>query len=116
MLFGTIAMSLFFVEKRSKGSLEAEVDLVKGQLRERDAELKALRQQLEQEQKRSADLEFYKKKLDEAGREQLKLERALEMKDGQMESFMSVATRQIKMLEGVVKEQEASIKQLAGKP
>jgi DNA-binding transcriptional regulator PaaX len=30
---------------------------------------------------------------------QLKLERALEMKDGQLESFTTVATRQIKMLE-----------------
>jgi hypothetical protein len=30
---------------------------------------------------------------------QLKLERALELKDGQLESFMAVATRQIKLLE-----------------
>jgi hypothetical protein len=43
--------------------------------------------------------EFYKRRLDEASREQLKLEKALEMKDGQLESFMVVAQRQIKMLE-----------------
>lgn len=63
-----------------------------------------LRSKLQSEQKALEDLEVYKRRSKEQAKEVFKLEKALEIKDSQIESFMVVAQRQIKLLEGRVKE------------
>ncbi|MEW5298032.1 MAG: hypothetical protein WDW38_003681 [Sanguina aurantia] len=68
------------------------------------AELKDAKAQLAVIRQGESDLELYKRRYKESEKELFKLERGLELKDGQLESFMNLAQRQIKMLEGRIKD------------
>ncbi|KAJ9530105.1 hypothetical protein QJQ45_023383 [Haematococcus lacustris] len=96
----SIALMLQWQLQRGRADrAEKETELLKSQLSDRQDELSRLRGELAKQAAASEQLSFLQHRLDQAAKEQLKLERALELKDGQLESFMVVAQRQIKMLE-----------------
>eukprot|EP00195_Chlamydomonas_chlamydogama_P001868 CAMPEP_0202923868 /NCGR_PEP_ID=MMETSP1392-20130828/78673_1 /ASSEMBLY_ACC=CAM_ASM_000868 /TAXON_ID=225041 /ORGANISM="Chlamydomonas chlamydogama, Strain SAG 11-48b" /LENGTH=163 /DNA_ID=CAMNT_0049617567 /DNA_START=148 /DNA_END=639 /DNA_ORIENTATION=+ len=108
---GTLMFALYFVEKSTRGSMESELQLAKSKLDDQESRIKQLQADLDKESRNARDVEMYKRRIEEYTKDILKLERALEMKDGQLETFMVVAQRQIKYLEEQLKElQRASLK------
>lgn len=100
----TICYSLWSWEQQIRKALEVELALERSKLDDERANLAKIQVELERERKASKDAEMYKRRLGESSKEVMKLEKSLEIKDGQQEAFMVVAHRQIKYLEESLKE------------
>ncbi|KAG2454061.1 hypothetical protein HYH02_001102 [Chlamydomonas schloesseri] len=101
---GTLFAALLVLEKQSKEALVRKIGQLEGALKDKERELAAVRAQVDSAQERTKENEMYRTRYADATRDILKLERALELKDGQLESFMVVAQRQIAFLESQIKE------------
>lgn len=99
-----ISIGLWTVEKQTKARVEADLQTAQGQLDQEKDVVRQLQRELQKERQARKELESLQSKLEDSGKEILKLERALEMKDGQVSAFMTVARRQIKLLEDKLKE------------
>jgi chromosome segregation ATPase len=91
--------ALYSLERRRCAALGAECTSLRSQLAAAAAEMDAMRSNLEAERRARNDAESFRPRLDAATRDVLKLERALEIKDGQLDTFVNTARRQIRALE-----------------
>ncbi|KAG2499576.1 hypothetical protein HYH03_002519 [Edaphochlamys debaryana] len=101
---GTLFAALYVIEKQSKEPLNRQIERLKETIREKDQELKSARADVVKAQELAKENDLYRKRYEDASRDILKLERALELRDGQLESFMNVAQRQIAYLESQVRD------------
>eukprot|EP00882_Tetradesmus_deserticola_P025145 GHRQ01027604.1.p1 GENE.GHRQ01027604.1~~GHRQ01027604.1.p1 ORF type:complete len:191 (+),score=56.59 GHRQ01027604.1:411-983(+) len=97
-------VALWNTEKSAKAGVEQDLQQTKEQVAALQQELEKAQQQLEEERQARKEAESWRRRLDAAEKELFKLERGLEMKDGQLATFMTTAHRQIKSLEDTVKE------------
>eukprot|EP00878_Enallax_costatus_P014728 GHUV01015411.1.p1 GENE.GHUV01015411.1~~GHUV01015411.1.p1 ORF type:complete len:198 (+),score=46.63 GHUV01015411.1:436-1029(+) len=102
--FGGVFVALWNIEKQSKMNIEQELVALKDQVTAAQQQLQELQQQLAAEQQARKEAVSWKPRLDDAQTELFKLEKALEMKDAQLATFMTTAHRQIRSLEDNVKE------------
>ncbi|KAG2432498.1 hypothetical protein HXX76_008843 [Chlamydomonas incerta] len=101
---GTLFAALFVLEKQSKEALVRKISQLEAAVKDKERELAAVRAEVDVAKERTKENEMYRGRYGEATRDILKLERALELRDGQLESFMVVAQRQIAFLESQIKE------------
>lgn len=100
---GTAFASLWILEKQAVEALNRKVEMLKSTIADKDELLRKAQGDVEKAQEDARENDLYRKRYEDSARDNLKLERALEMKDGQLETFMAVARRQIKYLEDEVK-------------
>ena len=77
---GTGFFSLWFIEQQARSSLESELQLARSKADDQTALAAKLEVELEREKQGTRDLAMFKRRLDEATKDNLKLERALELK------------------------------------
>ncbi|GLC35215.1 hypothetical protein PLESTB_000566500 [Pleodorina starrii] len=101
---GTLFAALYVLERQSKEGLQRKIEQLQETIRERDQQLRNAAEQLDRAKEYGRENDMFRTRYADASRDILKLERALELKDGQLESFMVVAQRQIAYLESQVRE------------
>ncbi|GIL74471.1 hypothetical protein Vretimale_2178 [Volvox reticuliferus] len=100
---GTLFAALYVLERQSKEVLLRKIERLGATIKERDQQLLEVAREVDRAKEYAKENEMFRARYTDATRDILKLERALELKDGQLESFMVVAQRQIAYLESQVR-------------
>lgn len=100
---GTLFAALYLLEKQGKEALERKIERLEGTIREKDKLLDNAAEEVQEAKEYAKENDMYRTRYADATKDILKLERALELRDGQLESFMAVAQRQIAYLESEIK-------------
>ncbi|KIZ03593.1 hypothetical protein MNEG_4367 [Monoraphidium neglectum] len=101
---GAVFLALWNLERQSAARGAAEAAALRAEVAARDEELGRLRAELQAERKKREEAEGLEARLSSASKDIMKLEKALEIKDGQLDVFLATARRQIKALEEDVRQ------------
>ncbi|GBF95327.1 hypothetical protein Rsub_07755 [Raphidocelis subcapitata] len=97
--FGGGFAALWRLSAADAAAAQAAASGARAEVAARDEEIARLEAELEAERKARQEAESLAPRLSEASKNIMKLEKALEIKDGQLDVFLSTARRQIKALE-----------------
>ncbi|PNH10308.1 hypothetical protein TSOC_002960 [Tetrabaena socialis] len=101
---GTLAAALYVLERLKTEELGRKITRLQSELVDKGKEVAAAGREVAKAKEYTSENEMYRTRYAECTRDILKLERALELRDGQLESFMCIAQRQIAYLESQVRE------------
>ena len=105
---GLVAAALWSLERGAAARAAAALEAAREELKRRDGDIAALRAELAAAKAAEEEAEFLRRRLDEATKSVFKLEKALEIKDGQLDTFINTARRQIRALEDDVRALQAA--------
>ncbi|GFR45251.1 hypothetical protein Agub_g6357 [Astrephomene gubernaculifera] len=100
---GTALAALYVLERQSREELQRKLVRLEQALQEREQQIATQQEEVKRAQEYARENDMFRTRYADAARDIFKLEKALELKDGQLETFMVVAQRQIAQLEQQVR-------------